>query len=169
MFPTGLASKNRHKSGARGQRLRRRLPASRTLDLGEIEAFQKQEKLGRVDLEVGLAVGVTREAKGASFKSFGEEAETRAIPEKNAHLVGPAIDKDEEVSVEKMTLKASVDESRESVEAFSKVDGVGGEEDVNGRREEEHDGQDGDDAPSRHDAQDRTVTGHPRATAARPP
>src|SRR5580693_4747230 len=72
------------------------------------------------------------------LKTFVPEHEPVAIPPQNLDAISPFVDEQEQMSVEHIPLKHRLDQSAQSVETLTEVDGLAAEIDVRVVRDVQH-------------------------------
>ena len=116
----------------RGQPLHR-APHSR-----DVDTVEQHRELSGLDAHLLGAVFDGRHAKASGLEPFVEDDEAAVVPGENLHAVAPARDEDEERAAVDIFLPRALNEAHQSVDALTQVDGLGGEQDAQRRRKQQH-------------------------------
>ena len=97
---------------------------------GKIDAFENHRQSASSELD---GLGITehcRKSEGAGFEAFVPNSEAVAIPVKDFHPRMVAVEKNEEVSRERIGSEFAPNDADETVERLPQIDGRGAERDA---------------------------------------
>jgi hypothetical protein len=118
--------------------LLRRGPFPRAADVREVDAFEEHRELGGVELSAERVLVHPWFAEAALLKALVIEDEAAAVPGEHLRAVALLREEDEEVPREEVLLPLVLRQCAKPIDAVAHVDGLGGEEDADRPRKEEH-------------------------------
>ncbi|HKU38416.1 MAG TPA: hypothetical protein VJR89_09725 [Polyangiales bacterium] len=105
----------------------------------ELDTFEHQRKLDRVDLHVcGGAVWPANEPKSARFKAFLNDAKSVAIPKQQLNLMPSTVDERVQVTVEEIVSEVRFDKRAQAIIALARVDRLNSDKNLHAGWECQH-------------------------------
>lgn len=106
--------------------------------MGEVNAVEQHGELGPVQLRAQSVFVDYRLPEAALLQALVVEDEAAVVPGEELRAVALSGEEDEEVAGEEVLLPLVLHQRAEPVDAVAHVDGLGGEEDADRSREEQH-------------------------------
>ena len=107
-------------------------------DTGEVDAVEEHRELAALQPSPERTISEGRKTKASLLETLVEQDEAAAVPGQHLGAVATPAHEDEEVASVEILLPLVADDGGQPIDAVAHVDGLGGEENPDRPREEEH-------------------------------